>query len=368
MDCIVIMPLGRFRKGILLAFPMILVALGVSASVASEPKSIALISMLIFSGIIMSVGMYMDYRMSERSNGSLQDLKNQLDPMMAPTFQSILFLHSTVMTLFLILLIRIEANDIFGGGPQNLNFGQKFSSGEISEEDNIAFTAEATSVGHSIQGVLCALLCYPAITGWLVRGGKLGYSKKVVYLLLLCQLASAALSIYPSYSLIKRLYKDAEVFSRTSHMNNATEWVLGYILGASLGYFLTVVIKTHIIKMGNGMNLSLLLESFKIPESVETLENGEIKYGYGKAVEFRSVLQSSIYKVLDTISIILLVSFSVTTLLTGVFIGNTWYLQELTMSSPNYEIIGGYAIMWVLSLGFTFFLYRDLRIQNHSIQ
>jgi hypothetical protein len=368
MDCIVIMPLGRFRKGILLAFPMILVALGVSASVASEPKSIALISMLIFSGIIMSVGMYMDYRMSERSNGSLQDLKNQLDPMMAPTFQSILFLHSTVMTLFLILLIRIEANDIFGGDPQNLNFGQKFSSGEISEEDNIAFTAEATSVGHSIQGVLCALLCYPAITGWLVRGGKLGYSKKVGYLLLLCQLASAALSIYPSYSLIKRLYKDAEVFSRTSHMNNATEWVLGYILGASLGYFLTVVIKTHIIKMGNGMNLSLLLESFKIPESVETLENGEIKYGYGKAGEFRSVLQSSIYKVLDTISIILLVSFSVTTLLTGVFIGNTWYLQELTMSSPNYEIIGGYAIMWVLSLGFTFFLYRDLRIQNHSIQ
>jgi hypothetical protein len=282
--------------------------------------------------------------------------------MMTPTFQSLLFLHSTVITLFLILLIRIEANDIFGGDPQNLNFGQKFSSGEISDEENIAFTAEATSVGHSIQGVLCALLCCPAITGWLVRGGKLGYSKKVGYLLLLCQLASAALSIYPSYSLIKRLYKDAEVFSRTSHMNNTTEWVLGYVLGASLGYFLTVVIKTHIMKMGNG------IESFKIPQSVETLENGEIKYGYGKAVEFRSVLQSSIYKVIDAISIILLVSFSVTTLLTGVFIGNTWYLQELTTSSPNYEIIGGYAILWVLCLGITFFLYRDLRIQNNSIQ
>lgn len=361
MDCIVIMPLSRFRKGIYLAIPMILIALGISASVASEPKSMALIVMMILSGIMISIGMCMDHSMSKICDGALQDLKKELDQMMTPSFKLFVLLHSTAITLFLILIIRIEATDIFGGVPQNLNFGQKFSSGELSEEDNIAFTAEATSVGHSIQGVLCALLSYPAIAGWLARGGKLGYSKKVGYLLLFWQLVSVALSIYPSYSLIKRLYKDAEFFSRTSHMNNTTEWVLGYMLGASFGYFLTVLIKHQIIKKGNGINLSSVKEKFKIPQSVETVENGDTKYGYGKSDEFRSLMSSSICNLFDALSFILLVAFSVATLLTGVFIGKTWDQKDLTSSTPNYEIIGGYAVLWVVSLGLTAFLFQDLR-------
>lgn len=366
MDCIVIMPLGRFRKGIFLALPMILIALGISALAADEPKSNTLIVTMVLSGIMMSVGLCISYSMGKTSDGPMQDFKNQLDQMITPTFQTIVFLHSTAIILFLILLIRIEATDIFGGDPQNLNFGQKFSSGEISEEDNIAFTAEATSVGHSIQGVLCALLCCPAIVGWLARGGKLGYSKKVGYLLMFCELVSSALSIYPTYSLIKRLYKDADFFSRTSHMNNTTEWVLGYILGASFGYFFTIVIERHIMKKGNGINLSSVKESFKIPQSVETIENGVTAYGYGKSYEFRSVLPSSIYNICNTLSLIFVLAFCVSTLLTGVFIGNTWDLQDLTSSSPNYEVIGGYTALWVVSLGLTTFLFREQRAQNNT--
>lgn len=349
-----------FRNAIILCIPIIFIALGVVTIFSDSPKSIALIISLILSGILMITGIGMDYYLKFRSDGSSRMLKSELDVLFCPTFTSVVLLHTSAISLFLMLLIRIDATDNFGGSPQNLNFGEKFSSGVISEEDNIAFTLTVTTVGHTAQGLLCALMSYPAVTGWLARGGKLSYHRHILSLLLLFQLFCSSMSIYPSYSMLKRLHKDYEYFSRTSHMNNSTEWVLGYMLGVSIGYYLSVVIKIRIMEKAANAELNSVRDQFIAPVVDEyTMEIGEIKYGYGKSSDYKETMKNSfIYRATDTISKVLSLLLSLTSLLTGIFIGWTWNLENDDTTTPEYKVVAGLSFLWAFFLCIAVFLYR----------
>eukprot|EP01083_Nonionella_stella_P121360 364580_1 len=132
----------------------------------------------------------------------------------------------------------------------------------------MAMTNSATTLGHCLQGFLASFLSFPAIVGIIARlaakrstdstnsvANSILASAPSVPLMLTLHLAQACMTIYPSYSGIKRFIKSSESFSRTSHMNNTTEWILGYFLGVGIGWCLTVLLQCYLYKSG-GLNTS----------------------------------------------------------------------------------------------------------------
>ena len=164
-------------------------------------------------------------------------------------------LLAPAVSLFLILVLRlfVGAAD-FEGVPENLDFGWKYglvphdrevedgNDGLYNEpaEKSIAFVVEFNSYGHAMQGFFAAFLAFPAVArilrrplGSLACCGRLGRN--------LVDLAPFGLSLYPTYSLLKRYIKAGEAFAGSSFTNNAFEWAAGFIMGLALGDLLTAL-------------------------------------------------------------------------------------------------------------------------------
>lgn len=150
----------------------------------------------------------------------------------------------TVISVSIVLTIRLFAIEHFATVPIQLNFGPKYDG----SEDNVSFVkGDANSYGHWIQGVLAGILLFPAVTGTIVRGLKSETRSTMAFVFL--DILAACMTIYSSYNFIKRMVRSADVFATSSFANNATEWILGVSVGASLGFCATAMYKYYVIAM-----------------------------------------------------------------------------------------------------------------------
>jgi len=185
------------------------------------------------------------------SNKMLQLMETGL----RPTAQSVSLYFGPSISLFLIILLRLLADpDNFQGDPPNLDFGPKY--GIEGGEPNVAFTPEFNSYGHCLQGVLAAMLAFPAVSGLLTQlltcRIKAWWTECNKILWSVIQLAACLMTIYPTYNLVKRLIRSAHVFATSSFCNNAFEWAFGFMIGLALGNLLTVMVKRAVtLKLGN---------------------------------------------------------------------------------------------------------------------
>lgn len=387
------MPFFRaWCSAILLSAPLAALGICIATIAAPGPRSYALIAISFVVALTLGVAFYLHYRNSclvEKSTDEYRKIQKILYDVFRPSCINITLLYSSILILAIIIMVRIDATDIFGGHKQNLDFGIK-STG-TGDESNIAMTNVATTYGHFLQGFLASFLSFPAVVGLLARlpnsylnresyanpdstntpsnsrySMLLGSSPKFSIIILL-QLAAACMTIYPSYSGIKRLIKSSESFSRTSHLNNVTEWLLGSLLGIGIGWSTTVSIQCYLFKLG-GMNVrnsfSVVFgcgkdsdarernDESKLPLVMSMLEVEEgstsRRYGFGKANEYECInTATSSSKVASIISAILLIVYSIGTMLTGVFIGMTWN-YGIKESPVDQNKIAGFVGIYVL--------------------
>lgn len=373
MDCFILLPVKLLCRALVLSVPIITIGVFVASIAADAPRSLALnvtsaiaavcftLAYIIFFSTELLVNKAPSTSQSELSFKTLHGILRRL---MRPTSINIALLHSAAIVLLITLGIRLDATDNFGGNPANLDFGLKgYGDGE-----NVAFTQSSSTVGHFVQGVLASLLSYPAVAGLIARlfGGKSrdNLSGNVpafllrrprLSLLLLCDLASACMTIYPFYSLVKRFMKYSTDFARTSHMNNATEWVVGYVVGVSLGWLVTVwLVRTFLRSAGLSKNLGENYDSKirRVASILSVSDNdvvGNVQYGFGVASEYKELIPSKFYGIVSATSSILLVLLSMTSFLTGIFIGLTWnYQEEELVQKVNRDLTVSLALLWVI--------------------
>jgi hypothetical protein len=149
-------------------------------------------------------------------------------------------------SIVLQLTIRLGmAKDSFGGdGFANLDFGVKCSSLNETETGtcrNLAFTNDAESWGHFLQGCLAVFL-YPA-TQIIIHQrcrckGKPGVLDAMI---VWSETLAVFVVVYPVYNLIKRIMKSHIPFAASSYSNNMAEWAWGFIIGHHLGWCLEVM-------------------------------------------------------------------------------------------------------------------------------
>ena len=289
-------------------------------------------------------------------------------------------LHSGSITLLIIIVVRLDATEQFGGHIANLDFGEKSNGGG----DNIAFTPGWTTYGHCLQGILASLLSYPAVVGLIARiririgcGGSKrsdagGSSNSIlltrpsVAMLLLCQLASAVMTIYPTYSLIKRLHKSYDYFAQSSHLNNTTEWILGYVLGVGIGWLVTTLVERSFLVLaglssrdedGNDESkLSIVSKGLSVSESDVT---GTARYGFGIASEYKESISPVVVNLVSGLCALILGIFSIGVLLTGVFTARTWNFDEYYGYRSNDDMTAVFVAVYVIVLAaMTFFSLR----------
>jgi hypothetical protein len=140
------------------------------------------------------------------------------------------------LSLVVILLIRLFLGaPVFLGDPASLDFGWKYGidNGDDAEKI-IAYVPEAISYLHSMQGVFSALLATPVLMRGLIRltNGRL----RSLFLF-----APYALTMYPTYNLIKRFILHRHFFAGSSFANNGLEWASGFILGLAMGQLITAM-------------------------------------------------------------------------------------------------------------------------------
>lgn len=356
---------------LILAAPVIASGVFIAAIFAPAPRSAALCVISFLVAFSLSIGCYLLFRNASlvkksksRQNqdaSSFPTLLSLLYKTFRPCQISIALFHSSAIVIAFILTYRLGATEMFGGAPQNLDFGPKSYGDGI----NVAFTTSSTTFGHCLQGFLSSFLSFPAIVGILARlPGKSRSSntysillakKPSIFLLAALQLTSACMTIYPSYSLIKRLVKNAKSFSRTSHLNNTTEWVMGYFLGVGFGWCTTVLVQSYLLtlsglntrglmcvcldcgndcgsneeaEMNYEINISKVMDVLTVlSETEESSPNTTHKYGFGNVQEYCCISSPAVVrysKLVTTLRTLLLMLLSVSTLLTGIFIGITW--------------------------------------------
>ena len=390
MDFITIMPFRAICSATLLSAPLAALGICIATIAAPGPRSYALIAISFVVALTLGVAFYLHYRNSclvEKSTDEYRKIQKILYDVFRPSCINITLLYSSILIHAIIIMVRIDATDIFGGHKQNLDFGIR----STGDESNIAMTNVATTYGHFLQGFLASFLSFPAVVGLLARlpnsylnrelyanpnstntpsssrySVLLGSSPKFSIIIFL-QLAAACMTIYPSYSGIKRLIKSSESFSRTSHLNNVTEWLLGSLLGIGIGWSTTVSIQCYLIKLG-GMNVrnsfSVVFgcgkdsderernDESKLPLVMSMLEVEEgstsRRYGFGKANEYECInTATTSSKVVSIISAILLIVYSIGTVLSGVFIGMTWN-YGIKESPVDQNKIAGFVGIYVL--------------------
>ncbi len=345
------------------AFILVLVADG------DEAKSVALIAILGLTSFCMVLSMILknSFRkaLKDSSNGQLVRVGEVIRQLFQPSYVTMIFFHSSAITMLMIFTTRLFATDHFGGSVLSLNFGQKVSSGEI-KGDNYTMTPGFNTFAHFIQGFLSCLLSYPVIAGIIAKFCGVRKDSNFLFkapnasVLLFLQLLSACCTLYPTYSMIKRFYKDAESFSRTSMMNNVGEWVLGYIVANGIGWLVSVLVEIKLLKEA-GMNSpegelkdSYVLENLK----AEGGDGGS--FSFGKSSEIHAS-QKTVSKTVTGLSTALLILLSVSTLLTGILIGNTWNYDDDDdeIVRTNTEVMAQFVAYYVLVLILMFVITMD---------
>ncbi len=120
--------------------------------------------------------------------------------------------------------VRLLCASSFGGHAPSLDFGCGCADGQ-----NVAFGADANSVGHCIQGALSILL-FPTVERAISATGRWRLRRR-----LLTRAAAAGVAVYPVYNLAKRAAKARDSFAASSFSSNGLEWAFGFVLGLSLG-------------------------------------------------------------------------------------------------------------------------------------
>jgi hypothetical protein len=177
------------------------------------------------------------------------DAEKKLDLLTAglrPTSTSVSLYFGPAISLFVVILVRLAASPFnFEGDPSNLDFGPK--NGVENGEPNVGFTNEFNTYGHCLQGVLGAMLAFPAVSGVLTqlftckfRGYWQSCNNHVWNLI---KVTAVFMCIYPTYNLTKRLIRTSESFATSSFCNNGLEWAFGFMIGLALGNFISIVVK-----------------------------------------------------------------------------------------------------------------------------
>jgi hypothetical protein len=227
------------------------------------------------------------------------------------------------LALCVMLLIRLfHGASVFLGDPSALDFGWKYGIEDGDEaEKNISFTVELNSYGHAMQGFFASLLATPVVLKWLVKvsGGRFKG---------LFQVAPFALTIYPTYNLIKRFVKSRDAFAGSSFANNGFEWATGFILGLAVGQFITSITSCLFLLFFRKVNP----ESFAADEEGQETEDDEEK---DESSDSRVFETSWLVKFLQS-SIGLLLVFTVYA--AGVLYGLTWYscLEDTTCVNADF--------------------------------
>eukprot|EP01083_Nonionella_stella_P289145 984040_1 len=357
------------REVLTFVISVVTTGLFIATAAAKGPRNVGLIVVLAIASVAMMSALAIKYK-AQRAI-SLRDTTSSLRlneinkiieaQILRPSYANMVILHSASITLIIFLIVRLSFTDHFGGWPANLDFGPK-----ISEESNLALTGDMDSVGHFIQGFLACLFSFPAINGIIAKllvcsrsrgtgtgrdstGTSFWVKHPNVDILLLLQLVSACMTIYPSYNLIKRLIKDSENFSRTSYANNNTEWVLGYILAIGIGWLVSAIVQYKLLSLASlisGADEEAQLELLKV--------EGRDNYGFGSAIEYIDESSQRYRRVASTIITIirnlLLILLSISTLLAGIFYGLTWNYNNMENLVEDYELVIAFVAVYAAIL------------------
>lgn len=348
--------------------PSVLLALAIAALASSPPRSVALLVVFFISAITLQLSCWIHYRIRSPVRKEYDEAKddeesdqrittntvssvaffNILNTLMKPSPTTICIFYSSSFNLILTMMIRLFSVSNFGGKPNLLDYGPKISKNGPAGDTNIAFEeADFDTIGHAIQGFLAAFLSYPAVAGVISKGAAMirDYAlsllnrsndqrsnqpllliKPCVFSLNVIQLLRACCTLYPFYSMIKRLRYTS--FAQTSHANNTSEWCLGCILGVAFGCLVTVLVQRHlIVATVRKETREIYTQELKIGDNDD--EDGDEKYGFGKASEYARVTRYiTIMKVTEILSLGLLILFGITTFLTGLFFGLSWDYKE----------------------------------------
>jgi multidrug transporter EmrE-like cation transporter len=113
----------------------------------------------------------------------------------------------------------------FGGIVMQFDLGTK-PTGERNE----AFTNELFTYGHILQSTLSALL-FPSTDFFVAKWPKYYWLKHFLGL---------GSGIYVVYNTTKRTLGNFESFAQSSYTNNGLEWALGFWIGISIAYLLSL--------------------------------------------------------------------------------------------------------------------------------
>jgi len=302
---------------------------------------------------------------------TIQQWSKTVKSLLQPSLSSLLLLHGPAITLLLYLIVRLFATDNFQSQPASFEFGPKYGliESDGSFESNAAFQPEFNSYGHSFQGLMAALLSFPAVSGWIAREiGRIGMERGMVNfgrvrgVLSLITLTYSVLTFYATYNLFKRVNgKGYPAFASTSYVNNGMEWSTGYALGLAFGMFSTAVMMRFLVlvypvKYDRG--LEAFMKTFDVnyrceqndEESDYDNDPNAPKYVFGKLEDYtatssklecsftylRTILFNDnpmVITVLQVLSNLFLVIFTISTFLCGVYMGTTW--NKCTESDGN---------------------------------
>lgn len=373
--------------------PTVLVAFTIAALVAEPPRSIALIVIFLISAVLLQLSGWIVHRTRSRAlrgydeadKGdeeknqnqntiySSEDFLNVLNALMKPQLFTIRVFFASSLILILTLMIRLFSVAHFGGDANLLDYGPKISKNGPAGDTNISFEEfDFDTFAHAVQGFLAGFLSYPATVGIISKiiatirdfvlssvkrfertSQPLLLMKPCVFSLCLLQLLQAFVTIYPFYSMVKRLRYTS--FSQTSHANNTTEWCLGNILGVSVGCFVTALLQMYFIIMTiTEQSRKTCSEALQVNQ---TDEHGAT-YGFGKASDYEKVTRfPTILKITRILSFVILGLFSVTTLLTGLFFGLSWNYDD-KKSAVNGGMVALFVCINIAAYTAFFFLSR----------
>lgn len=310
---------------------------------------------------------------------------NTIQPLMRPSQPVTVILYSSILTFILILLVRLFSVGHFGGSPELLDFGQKVSKNKTSPTNIAMEEFDFDTFAHFIQGVLTTFLTYPAVSGvlakvatrvrsyftepkYLISEKRILLVKPSLFMLNFIQLLQSCMVYYPFYSMIKRLRYTS--FAQSSHLNNCTEWVLGSILGLSLGSLVSSLVqrKLQVMTTCQG-DRSDVLDALSVQVEVDAVvaetdeeinndsadnddkEPGNVlhekkkqtRYIFGRASEYKGITEYPlVLKIVEVVSILNLIVFAATVVLSGVFIGLSWNYDD------DDKVNGGIAVLYIL--------------------
>ncbi len=279
--------------------------------------------------------------------------------------------HASALCLIIILAIRMFSFGRFDTHPANLDFGPFPDDLEVGT-DNAAFLHRFDSFANVMQGGFAAFLSYPAVIGLIARvfttapGDSLLLKKPNVYMIWLCEVLSATMTIFPSAMIVTAIAKEYAIFANSPHLRKISEWLVGYCLGISAGmYFSCIVSRVLLLISGilnaledNGRNadeaVSYVVE--KLAVTIRTTDdeddNEVVKYGFGKADDYLHVAIRPVEIASRIVTRLCQILLAITTLLNGVFLGATWNYDAEDKTSVGIILINIGVVILVFGAAF----------------